>query len=128
MNTRKSSGTSHRTHRSRKEMSTRNRITQPQTVAITLMEAVMAEGKSTDFPGVDDTGAVHPDAFMDTNQALRIMINQIAHTAFFSENIEQIQRFVDYCNTSGTICINCGPDRRDDALPFGGFFDELQSI
>ena len=44
--------------------------------------------------------------------------------AFFSENIEQIQRFVNYCNTSGTICINCGPDRRDDELPFGGFFDE----
>lgn len=46
------------------------------------------------------------------------------NTAFFSENAEQIQRFVDYCNTSGTICINCGPDRRDDGVPFGGFFDE----
>lgn len=46
------------------------------------------------------------------------------NTALFSNNMEEIQRFVKYCDTCGTICINCGPDKRDDELPFGGLFDE----
>lgn len=46
------------------------------------------------------------------------------NTAFFSKNLNLINRFVEYCDTCGTICINCGPDKRDDTLPFGGLFDE----
>ncbi len=46
------------------------------------------------------------------------------NTAFFSESLDSISDFINYCNTCGTICINCGPDKRDDELPFGGFYDE----
>lgn len=46
------------------------------------------------------------------------------NTAFFSKNLNMVNRFVEYCDTCGTICINCGPDKRDDSLPFGGLFDE----
>lgn len=46
------------------------------------------------------------------------------NTAFFSENDDQIHDFINYCNTCGTICINCGPDKRNDELPFGGLYDE----
>lgn len=46
------------------------------------------------------------------------------NTAFFSENPDYIQSFIEYCGSCGTICINCGPDKRDDELPFGGLYDE----
>lgn len=46
------------------------------------------------------------------------------NTAFFSENEDHIQSFINYCGTCGTICVNCGPDKRDDELPFGGLYDE----
>lgn len=60
--------------------------------------------------------------FRDINQVYyeRSSLN----TAFFSENSAHIQEFINYCNTCGTICINCGPDKRDDELPFGGLYDE----
>lgn len=46
------------------------------------------------------------------------------NTAFFSKNLNSIKQFIEYCDTCGTICINCGPDKRNDELPFGGLFDE----
>lgn len=46
------------------------------------------------------------------------------NTALFTKDLNEVNRFIEYCNTCGTICINCGPDKRDDKLPFGGLFDE----
>lgn len=46
------------------------------------------------------------------------------NTAFFTKDLNEANRFIEYCNTCGTICINFGPDKRDDKLPFGGLFDE----
>ena len=46
------------------------------------------------------------------------------NTAFFSKDLDEVNRFIEFCDTCGTICINCGPDRRDDNAPFGGLFDE----
>lgn len=46
------------------------------------------------------------------------------NTAFFTKDLNEANRFIEYCSTCGTICINFGPDKRDDKLPFGGLFDE----
>lgn len=46
------------------------------------------------------------------------------NTAIFTQDLNVVNHFIEYCNTCGTICINCGPDKRDDKLPFGGLFDE----
>ena len=46
------------------------------------------------------------------------------NTAIFSKDLNSIQNFIEYCDTCGTICVNCGPDKRNDELPFGGIYDE----
>ena len=42
----------------------------------------------------------------------------------YSEDLHIQQDFILCCNSSGSICINCGPDYRNDLIPFGGFYYE----
>lgn len=48
-------------------------------------------------------------------------------TSIFSDDKFEIEEFIDCCSDCGMICINFGPNKRFDSLPFGGFQNENEN-
>lgn len=48
-------------------------------------------------------------------------------TSIFSEDKVEIEEFISCCSDCGMVCVNFGPNKRFDSLPFGGFQNENEN-